>query len=321
MTKKRPVFAIALSVTFLLAITAPTAGQWLYDQRWPSTGIIMLMYLGMGLNTDTSMLKTGLSQWKLHLSVQFALFIIAPLMSFVLFMILASQGYGEGAVGLLFVGAIPSTITSCIMLTKRYGGNAVGSLYNAVLSQILGVVITPLILSIVLTAQFETVSSFGTVLLSLVQKMILPFIVGQFLQQFKHRLGKPGQVVSFYGIFFILYMNLAKVASQGNLGNTLGALAIPLLAAIVLCTIQIFATYSQGLILRLSIEDRIALVFTGSQKTLGMGVPLTSIYFANSANIAIDATLVIIVYYLAAMILTVAVVPLITRSTRVRNSP
>jgi sodium/bile acid cotransporter 7 len=314
--KKLPVFPIALGLSFFFAIVFKQPGTWLYDLGWTSTVTIMLMYVGMGLNTDTELLLKGLENWKLHLSVQVAIFIIAPIVALLLFFILSEFGYTERSVGLLFVGAVPTTITSCIMLTKRYGGNAVGSLYNAVLSQVLGVVVTPLLLSLILSARFETVNSFASVLLSLIQKMIVPFIVGQLLRKFKHLIGKIGQIGSFYGIFFILFMNLAKVASQGDLGTTLGALTVPLGSAVLLCAVQVLATYAEGLLLRLSVEDSICLLFTGSQKTMGMGVPLAAIYFSGTADIAMDATLVIIMYYLAAMVLTVAMVPLVVRTRR-----
>ena len=312
--KKRPVFAIALVMTFLLALIAPKAGGYLYDVKWPTTVTIMLMYFGMGLNTDSALLKPALKQWKLLLATQSAIFILAPLWSLLLFTVMVSLGFAERSAGLLFIGAIPTTITSCIMLTKRYGGNDIGSLYNAVLAQFLGIVITPLFLSIVLVAQFQTVSSIGTVLKSLALKLVLPFIVGQLLRRFRTYIGKIGQIWSFYGIFFILYMNLAKVASQGNLASTFGSLAIPLAAVVVLCVLQILGTYLEGLVFRFSIEDRIALVFTGTQKTMGMGVPLATIYFASRADIAMDATLLIIAYYLVALMLTVAAVPLITKN-------
>jgi solute carrier family 10 (sodium/bile acid cotransporter), member 7 len=316
--KKRPVFAIALSITFVLAAVAPQIGARLYDLGWTSTFAIMLMYAGMGMNTDTALIWKGFGQWRLHLAVQGALFVLAPLLSLAVFTGLAAMGRADRAVGLLFIGAIPTTITSCIMLTRRYGGNAIGSLYNAVLAQVLGVLLTPLILSLVLSTRFETVSPFGVVLLSLSKKMILPFLAGQIIRLLGERLGKiglylrkSGQVCSFYGIFFILYMNLAKVASRGDLVHILSPLAVPLAASLVLCALQIVGTWLEGLLLRLSVEDRICLLFTGSQKTLGMGVPLASIYFATRADIAMDATLVIITYYLVAMMLSVAMVPMV----------
>lgn len=311
--KKPPVFVLVLSVTFIASILAAEPGRYLYDLGWTSTLTIMLMYVGMGLNTDTTLLRSGLGKWKLHLAVQSSLFILAPVLSILIFLLLQPFGYSNRAVGLLFIGAVPTTITSCIMLTRRYGGNAIGSLYNAVLSQVLGIVITPLLLSLVLATRFETISSFQSVLLSLLQKMILPFIAGQLLQRFKKHLGKPGQLFSFYGIFFILYMNLAKVASMGSLGKTLLALRIPLLASLTLCVLQVLGTWILGILLHFSVEDRICLLFTGSQKTLGMGVPLVTIYFASNVSIATDATLLIITYYLMAMIITVAMVPLIKK--------
>ena len=314
--KKRPVFAIALVVTLLFAVIASKPGKWLYDLGWTSTVTIMLMYAGMGLNTDTTLLRRGLEHWRLHIAVQSALFILAPVLSIFIFSLLQTIANADRAVGLLFIGAVPTTITSCIMLTKRYDGNTIGSMYNAVLSQVLGIVITPLILCIVLSAQFESVSSFQIVFLNLIKKMILPFFVGQVLRRFKDRLGKAGQVISFYGIFFILYMNLAKVASRGNLLGILSALAVPLIATLVLCVLQVTGTWLEGLVLHFSNEDRICLLFTGSQKTLGMGVPLASIYFASSATIAMDATLVIIAYYLMAMVFSVFMVQQIVRNNQ-----
>lgn len=296
-------FFLVLVATVFASMLLPSLGAWLGSYSFLTTVTIALMYVGLGMNTSTSALKKGISNWKSVASVQFCLFVIAPLISVITYQLCIPFSSAEAMVGIIFVGAIPTTITSCIVLTDHYGGNTVTALYSSILSQFLGILISPLIISVFLAAHMQGVSSFATVCKSLLIKVVLPFIIGQFLQNTPGGFKKTMKKTSFYGIFFILYMHLANIVASGQFATMAKTLAIPFVLVIMIAVIQTFSTQLVGSIVPMTREDRIALLFTGSQKTLGMGVPLATVYFAQNPAVQTYATVLIIVNYVATMII------------------
>ncbi len=298
---KKNTFNIALLVTILAAVVFPKVAAMLYGKPWLSSVIIMLMYFGMGITTDTALLRKGISGWRTIVFVQCCLFIIAPLYAFGLYWLLIPLCGKSAAIGILFIGCIPTTITSCIMLTKRMGGDALNALYNAVLSQLLGVIVTPLLLSMFLSTQMELVSPFHTVVLGLVWKMVIPFCIGQLARPIAKYLGSVPGLVSYYGIFVLLFMNLGFVILQGDFWVLMYSLLAPIVACALLCWLLIGTILWLSKRFRFDKAQRICAVFTGSNKTLGMGIPLAMMYFPNDGDASVKVSLLIIVYYIVAM--------------------
>ena len=68
--------------------------------------------------------------------------------------------------------------------------------------------------------------------------------------------------------------------------------------------------------LRFAREDRISLIFTCTQKTIGMGIPLAVLFFPDQGEVALNATLLIIVYYILSMIFSIFSVDLLFQAER-----
>ncbi|WP_320128555.1 bile acid:sodium symporter [uncultured Sphaerochaeta sp.] len=295
-------FFLVLVITLFITWFLRDFGGMLNSHEMFATVTIMLMYVGMGLTTDSRQLLVGLRNWKLVLFSQFSLFGLSPLLAYALFHVVLRYSPLEYAVGLLFLGCLPTTITSCIMLTKEYGGNAVGALYNSIVSQFLGLFLTPLLLSALLATQFVSVIPFSQVLKNLCYKMIIPFAIGQILRQRHVSLGRIPGIVTYYGIFFILYMKLAATFCKGNLLEYFHLLAIPLIGVAAFCTLLLLLVSALAAGCRFSREDRVCSIFTGTQKTMGMGIPLATIYFPKNVEIVSSVSLLIIFYYILVMV-------------------
>jgi len=306
MRDKRYTFLFTLSITVALSFLFPHGGQWM-SNTIPSlqTVLIMLMYFGLGLGTEFSMLLGGLSQWKLLVYVQGSLFLIAPIVSYGMFKLLSLWIGIENSMGLLFVGCLPTTITSCILLTKQSDGNSIGAMYNATLSQILGVFTTPLLLSLFLHAEVQGTAPLGSVMLSLAQKILLPLLAGQLvrysLKKVVQMVGKLPDLVTFYAIFIILYMNLSQVLGAKHASADFVSMVFSAIAAVVLFVLLLLLVWTISGLLGFKREDRIASTYTGTQKTLGMGVPLAAIFFADNPELISKATIIIIVYYISSL--------------------
>jgi len=69
---------------------------------------------------------------------------------------------------------------------------------------------------------------------------------------------------------------------------------------------------------RLPLPDRISSAYTGTQKTLAMGVPLATILFPHDAALVSQITIVIIGYYVSSLLFSVIIIEGLIRSFRAR---
>jgi solute carrier family 10 (sodium/bile acid cotransporter), member 7 len=109
--------------------------RFLHPELVNNFGIALILFL-QGLSLAFEKLKSGASNWKLHIIIQSFTFIV-PL--------LWTSEPTAIRQGLLYLGVLPSTISTSVVLTAVAYGNVAGALFNAVLSNIIGVVLTPLL--------------------------------------------------------------------------------------------------------------------------------------------------------------------------------
>lgn len=300
-------FFIILFITILMGLVLPSVGSFIHDREWINTMLIMLMYLGIGISMDTKEVVRGVSKWKEIGFSQIVLFIISPLLALVLYKVFLPFSDKESMIGLIFVSALATTISLGIMLTESFGGNKVLSMYNVIVSQLLGVFVAPFVISLILRTQFEMAVGILSIIESLMVKMILPFAVGQCLFKFRSKLEKSAKIVSNYSIFIILYSYIGYAQSNGYLARVFTDLLIPTVAVILFAIILVLFVIGMTKCFKFEIKDRISLVFSCSMKTLGMGIPLAIMFFPNSASIALNVSLIIIIYYILSMIISVSI--------------
>jgi solute carrier family 10 (sodium/bile acid cotransporter), member 7 len=110
-------------------------------------GIAAILFL-QGLSLAFERLKSGAGNWRLHVIIQSFTFIVFPIVGIFLFITVPLIWAAEPAgirQGLLYLCVLPSTISTSVVLTAVAQGNVAGALFNAALSNIIGVVLTPLL--------------------------------------------------------------------------------------------------------------------------------------------------------------------------------
>jgi len=143
--------------------------------------LIAAIFLLSGFALRTTELRAGMGHWRLHALVQTLSLVVAPLCCWGLGLAWAAGGGSEGLrIGLLVLGALPTTVTSCVALTAAAGGNTAAALVNASLGNLLGVVVTPLWLLLLVgtTGNIDV----PAVVVKLGLLVVLPVLVGQLLQ-------------------------------------------------------------------------------------------------------------------------------------------
>src|SRR5882724_3657350 len=163
---------------FLLGMVAATAlawafpapgagGGWLHPEILTKAGIALIFFLhGLALSFDA--LKAGTLRWPLHLLVQSSTFLIFPLLGLALNAALGDHVGPELKLGLFYLCALPSTVSSSVAMTGAARGNVAGAVFNATLSSLLGVFLTPLWIAVVLRTSGHA-PSIGPVIWDLVR--------------------------------------------------------------------------------------------------------------------------------------------------------
>jgi len=290
---KRPdwfLMGMVCSVLLAWLLPAPGAkGGSLHPELLNKLGVSLIFFLH-GLTLSLAALSAGARNWRLHLLVQACTFLLCPLLGVLLLVGLGARLSLDLRTGLFFLCALPSTVSSSVALTATARGNVSAAVFNATLSSLLGVLLTPLWLSVVLGAAGRGLPFFD-VILDLLEWLVLPLFVGQLLRpllgSFAARHKARISVLDRLTILLLVYTSFCDSVQDGvwrSGGNALlvsGASSVVILAA----TMSI-VWYASGA-LRFPPGDRIVALFCGSKKTLASGVPMARLIFGAHPGLGI----------------------------------
>src|SRR5690606_642899 len=80
-----------------------------------------------------------------------------------------------------YLCALPSTITSSVAMTALARGNIAGAIFNATLSGLIGMLITPALMSIVVSTTGKSLPLLPAIF-GVMTTLLLPFVIGQILR-------------------------------------------------------------------------------------------------------------------------------------------
>ncbi len=290
---KRPDwFLIGMGAAVALAWLLPDPGAKggsLHPELVNKLGVSLIFFLH-GLTLSFSAMSAGARNWRLHLLVQLCTFVLFPVLGLLMIFSLGSQLNPDLRTGLFFLCALPSTVSSSVALTATARGNVPGAVFNATLSSLLGVVVTPLWLGLVLGAAGHSLP-LGKVVLDLLLWLVLPLLVGQALRplfgalasRHKARIGVLDRVT----ILLLVYTSFCDSVKAGVWSAGLTPLLISTLGSIALLTLAMLFVSTASRALGFTLPDRIAALFCGSKKTLASGVPMARLIFGANPGLGL----------------------------------
>ena len=247
---------------------------------------VSLIFFFYGLKLSFEQIKSGLKNWKLHLLVQLATFVLFPVIV-LLFRPLVGVIISEQSwMGFFFLAALPSTVSSSVVMVSLAKGNIPAAIFNASISGLIGVLVTPLWMSLFL--DFTTENILSDVYFGLFVEIILPVVLGLLLQKFlglwaqrnSKRLSNFDKTI----ILLIVYGSFAH-SFQSGIFDTLGVFD---LIELIITTILLFWV-AYGLlfvlckyVLKFNQEDQITALFCGSKKSLTHGSVFGKFIFLNN---------------------------------------
>ncbi|MEV0275715.1 bile acid:sodium symporter family protein [Streptomyces sp. NPDC050610] len=283
-------YICALLGTVALAAVLPARGSAAPVADGASTGAVALLFFLYGARLSTREAMDGMRHWRLHLTVLACTFAIFPVLG------LATRGLVPYVLspqlhtGLLFLCLVPSTIQSSIAFTSIARGNVAAAVCAGSFSSIIGIVLTPLLAALVLGNSGGGFSLDS--LVSILLQLLAPFAAGQLLRRwvaaFLVRHKKVLGYVDRGSILLVVYAAFSEGMVRGiwhqvTVWRLLGLLAAEALVLAAMLTLTTFGARKLGF----NREDRIAITFSGSKKSLAAGLPMATVLFGAQASLAV----------------------------------
>lgn len=265
-----------------LASVWPVRGAAAADFGLATKLAIALLFFLHGARLSREAVIAGAAHWRLHLVIVALTFGLFPLLGLAMQRLGAPVLGGALAAGLLFLTCLPSTVQSSIAFTALAGGNVAAAVCAASASNLLGVVLTPLLAAALIGGRGAGFSLGEAEAVAL--QLLLPFVLGQLARRWIGGwIGRHGRLVGLVdrgSILMVVYGAFAGAVVEG-LWRRVSALRLAELglACAGLLAVVLASALLLARLLRFARPDEIAVVFCGSKKSLASGAPMASILF------------------------------------------
>lgn len=306
-----------LVLAILLASVFPATGEGRAVAQWVSNGAIFLLFLLNGLRLPRSEVRRGIGHWRLLLPLLAWSFLVMALAGKLLEMALDDFVPPLVALGFLYLGVLPSTVQSATAYSSLAGGNVASSVVAAALTNVLGVFISAPLFALLGGAGAADMGVEG--LTKVVLILILPFVLGQFLQsRLAGWVGGHRDLITWLdrlSIAIAVYVAFSGAVEQGLWQAMTPAEWAVLLGAVAIFLVVGFAgAWALSGVIRLERRDRIAFLFAGAHKSVAMGAPLAAVLFP--PQVAGMVLLPLLLYHLLQLVVSAPVASRLARPPR-----
>lgn len=305
-----------LLLAILLATFLPATGGVRPVAQDVSNAAIFLLFLLNGLRLPRHEVREGLRDWRFLVPLALWCFAAMGFAGWLLSRAGSAWLPPQVAIGLLFLGVLPSTVQSATAYSSLAGGNLAASVVAAAVLNILGVFLSAPVFALWAGGAAPAFDWSGIERIALI--LLLPFAIGQLLQ---HRAGhfvRDHRMAATWmdrmSIAIPVYVAFSGAVEQG-LWQRMGlpAWAALALLVVVFLTIGFGGAWLLGGALGLERRTRISFLFSGGQKSIALGAPLANVLFPPA--VAGLLLLPVLTYHLLQLVLSA---PL---AARLRRAP
>ena len=276
-------FLLAIVAAAIVASILPATGRAVDVLSWTVKVLIAVLFFLYGARLSPQQSLEGLKHWRLHGTILSFTYVVFPLLGLTLHVLVPQVLTEQLYLGMLYVTLVPSTVQSSINFTSIAKGNVAGAIVSASFSNLLGVVLTPLlVLSLMSTTGGLTVEP-GAIL-DIVVQLLIPFVLGQLSRRWtsgyvathtKLKLVDQGSIVLVVYSAFSAGMR-EQMWTKVGLGDIVALIAV----CIALLAFVLWLTWRVSGWLGFTRADRIAIQMCGTKKSLATGVPMATVLFA-----------------------------------------
>lgn len=303
-------FVMSIGLCILAAYIWPEVGM---DRQPVSLGdvaawgvSVIFFFYGLRLSPE-------LKNYRLHLLVHFSTFVMFPLLVLAVmrFVSVAPESTRYYVMlGIFFLAALPSTVSSSVVMVSMAGGNIPAAIFNASVSSLMGIFLTPLWMSIYVNAQTGGYPV-GEIFVKLVLQVLVPVCIGLALNRrfgkFAESRGRTLKIFDQAVILLIIYTSFCQ-SFHDRMFDGFSARGLLLLVAAMV--VLFFAAYGVIYVacraMNFNREDTITALFCGSKKSLVHGSVMSKVIFANPA-IAGVVLLPTMIYHAAQLVIVSAI--------------
>lgn len=274
-------YVLALFGMVVLASILPVRGEAAHGLNLVVKLAIGLLFFLHGAKLSRQAAVAGLTHWRLHLLILAFTFVMFPILG----LLTSKLGVLPPtlAAGILFLCCLPSTVQSSIAFTSIARGNVAAAVVAASASNLFGIFITPVLVSLLMHTQGGASGGWKSVQ-DIVVQLLLPFIAGQLARPLVSKfVEKHKQLIGYIdrgSILLVVYAAFSE-AVVGGIWHRISPLQLIVLLLVcgVLLAIVLAATTFGARALGFSPEDEKVITFCGSKKSLATGVPMANILF------------------------------------------
>jgi len=307
-------FPALLIAVVVLAWLWPTfgSGEGVFSLSALANYGISVIFFFYGLKLSLEKLRAGFSKWRLHVLIHLSTFVLFPLLILLIRPLFRGGDSTLLWLGIFYLAALPSTVSSSVVMVSIAGGNVPVAVFNASISSLIGVFITPLWMSLILssTAQIDS-TNLWSIIGKLLLQVILPVVLGMalnhrwgaFAGRHQHTLRMFDQTV----ILMIVYTSFCASFAHHVFG---GFSWITVTGCAAGMAILFFVVY--GIIgflcrrMNINRKDTITAQFCGSKKSLVHGTAMSKVIFSGYSGIGV--ILLPIMLYHAMQLIVVSVI-------------
>ena len=276
-------FLLLLVGSVVLASLLPVRGGSAEVAGIVTQAAIGLLFFLHGSKLSREAMLAGLGAWRIHLLVLASTFVLFPVVGIAVRAATAVWIDPLVGAGLLFLTLLPSTVQSSIALTAAAGGNVSAAVCSASLSNILGIVVTPLLAAWLLGGAGSGISGWSVVTIAL--QLLFPFLLGHLSRPLTSGfVGRHARFLSRLdrGSILLVVFTAFSASVVDGLWQRVGVrelVTILVLDALILALV-LAATLFAARRLGFSRKDEIVILFCGSKKSLASGVPMAGALFS-----------------------------------------
>lgn len=274
---------MALMATLGVAALLPAHGKAADIVSVAAKTAIALLFFLYGARLSPQQAWRGVRQWRLHLLVLGTTFVVFPMLGLAARVLVPSVLTIDLYNGVLFLCLVPSTVQSSIAFTSMARGHVSAAMVSATLSNIVGVVLTPLLVELLMnTGRGPHVQ--GGAIIEILLQLLLPFTLGQFarpvLAPVLTRHPVLLKVVDRGSILLVVYTAFAMGMAEGIWSSVdpWQLVSVAAVATVLLAVVLVYTAVA-GRLARLDRGDAIVLLFCGSKKSLASGLPMALVLF------------------------------------------
>ncbi|GAA4843796.1 hypothetical protein GCM10023331_30980 [Algivirga pacifica] len=184
---------------------------------------------------------------------------------------------------LFYLAALPSTVSSSVVMVSIAKGNVPGAIFNASISGLIGMIATPLWMALFLSGSHGDMA-FGTIFLKLFLQVLFPVLLGlglhrygkMWAEKYKNALRRFDKGI----ILMIVYNSFRRSFSEGLFQDIPWSTLLSLGGTVIILFFLVMGIskwFSQRL--GFSLSDQITAQFCGSKKSLVHGTVFSNVLF------------------------------------------